>query len=138
MRTSVHPVATDLLRWLLLNVFLLLQNFTNNTLGTIIALSGGGGGEGGDAGDTDAQVCHCLGAVGVGTLGDGGDDVRTRVQLWLLLSRCWCFRRKLLGLAVESWQRRVRATDNFRVTKHIRAYALDYTPRIAGPNHPER
>lgn len=32
------------------------QNFTNNTLGTIIALSGGGGGEGGDAGDTDAQV----------------------------------------------------------------------------------
>lgn len=32
------------------------QNFTNNTLGTIIALSGGGGGEGGDAGDTDVQV----------------------------------------------------------------------------------
>lgn len=35
-----------------------LQNFTNNTLATIIALSGGGGGEGGggDAGDADAQV----------------------------------------------------------------------------------
>lgn len=39
--TACHPV---------------LQNFTNNTLGTVIALSGGGGGEGGDAGDTDAQV----------------------------------------------------------------------------------
>ncbi|CAM9936766.1 unnamed protein product [Ectocarpus sp. 6 AP-2014] len=34
------------------------QNFTNNTLGTIIALSGGGGGEGGDAGDTDVQVAE--------------------------------------------------------------------------------
>eukprot|EP00752_Nemacystus_decipiens_P017827 g15983.t1 len=34
------------------------QNFTNNALGTVIALSGGGGGEGGDAGDTDAQVAE--------------------------------------------------------------------------------
>ena len=59
----------------------LLQNFTNNTLATIIALSGGGGGEGGggDAGDSDAQVLSRTAAgVGVPRL----SLFRTAVPFW--------------------------------------------------------
>ncbi|CAM9370487.1 unnamed protein product [Discosporangium mesarthrocarpum] len=39
------------------------QNFTKNTLSTIIALSGGGGGGGGDSGDTDAQVAEAAKSI---------------------------------------------------------------------------